>query len=149
MVLEVATGRKPITSVEDESAGSNVRLLADWVWDLYRDDVLLDAADITVCIPIPPLPRTKPVPTFTSNAFALVNGDTTATIYTGSTHHSNLTSWDQTSTLVDSDDQSASSVLSENDGDLSPPKTFAGWDDRAPILMLRLRRFSTTTSLPI
>ncbi|CAM6102111.1 unnamed protein product [Calypogeia fissa] len=54
MVLEVATGRKPIISVEDESASSNVRLLADWVWDLYRDDVLLDAADIMYSLHVIP-----------------------------------------------------------------------------------------------
>ncbi|CAM6093489.1 unnamed protein product [Calypogeia fissa] len=44
MVLEVATGRGPILSAEDER-NFNERLLVDWVWRLYRDDALLDAAD--------------------------------------------------------------------------------------------------------
>ncbi|CAM6127094.1 unnamed protein product [Calypogeia fissa] len=186
MVLEVATGRRAILSVEDESAGSNVCLLADWVWGFYSDDILLEAADhrlqsacdpgemimflkigLLCChpdpderptmrevlniwkgtSPFPPLPRTKPVPTFISNALEPV-GDTTATMYTGYTQHSDLASWDQTSSL-ESEDQSAPVVVSKDDDDLSPPKTFPGRIGGPPIPLLRLRRLSITTSLPM
>ncbi|CAM6093490.1 unnamed protein product [Calypogeia fissa] len=185
MVLEVATGRRAILSVEDESAGSNVCLLADWVWGLYSNDILLEAGDrrlqsacdpgemimflkigLLCChpdpderptmrevlniwkgtSPFPPLPRTKPVPTFISKALAPV-GDKTATMYTGYTQHSDLASWDQTSSL-ESEDESAPVVVSKDDGDLSPPKTFPGREGGPPIPMLRLRRLSTT-SLPM
>ncbi|CAM6127093.1 unnamed protein product [Calypogeia fissa] len=186
MVLEVATGRRAILSVEDESAGSNVCLLADWVWGFYSDDILLEAADRSLqsacdlgemimflkigllCChpdpderptmrevlniwkgtsPFPPLPRKKPVPTFISKALVPVGG-ATATMYTRYTHHSDLPSWDQTSSL-ESDDQRAPVVVSKDDGDLSSPKTFPGREGGPPIPMLRLRRLSTTTSLPM
>ncbi|CAM6093488.1 unnamed protein product [Calypogeia fissa] len=188
MVLEVATGRKPILSAEDER-NFNERLLVDWVWGLYRDDALLDAADCRLesawdagemitflkigllCChpdpderptmrevlniwrgtsPFPPLPRTKPVPTFISRAQAFI-GDTTATISIGDTHHSDLASWDKTSNL-DPDDDSVPIMFPKNDthdGDSSQPKTFGGREGSSPIPMLRLRRCSTTTSLPM
>ncbi|CAM6126784.1 unnamed protein product [Calypogeia fissa] len=47
VVLEVATGKKPMLSQEDREALKEV-FLVDWVWGLYRDDALLDAADGTL-----------------------------------------------------------------------------------------------------
>ncbi|CAM6126785.1 unnamed protein product [Calypogeia fissa] len=43
VVLEVATGKKPMLSQEDREALKEV-FLVDWVWGLYRDDALLNAA---------------------------------------------------------------------------------------------------------
>ncbi|CAM6083588.1 unnamed protein product [Calypogeia fissa] len=188
MVLEVATGRRAILSAEEER-NFNERLLVDWVWGLYRDVALLDAADsrlesawdagemITflkiglLCChpdpderptmrevlniwrgtsPFPPLPRTKPVPTFISRAQAFI-GDTTAKMSVGGTHDSDLSSWDQTSNLG-SDDQSAPIIFSQDDmhdGDSLQPKTFGGRQGSSLIPMVRLRRCSTTTSLPM
>ncbi|CAM6115765.1 unnamed protein product [Calypogeia fissa] len=188
MVLEVATGRKPILSAEDER-NFNGRLLVDWVWGLYRDDALVDAADCRLdsawdagemitflkigllCChpdpderpsmrevlniwrgtsPFPPLPSTKPVPTFISRAQAFI-GDTTAKISIGDTHHSDLASWDETSNLGP-DDQKAPILFPKDgmhDGDSSQPKTFGGWGGSSPIAMVRLRRYSTATSLPM
>ncbi|CAM6113073.1 unnamed protein product [Calypogeia fissa] len=46
VVLEVATGKRPILSVEDRRTTCTDRVLfVDWVWDLYKDDTLLEAAD--------------------------------------------------------------------------------------------------------
>ncbi|CAM6115665.1 unnamed protein product [Calypogeia fissa] len=130
MVLEVATGRKPILSAEDERK-FNERLLVDWVWGLYRDDALLDAADsrlesawdagemitflkigLLCCHPDPderPTMRkvlniwrgTSPFPPLPSTKPVC-------------THNSDLSSWDQTSNL-DSDDQSAPIIFSQDD----------------------------------
>ncbi|CAM6097107.1 unnamed protein product [Calypogeia fissa] len=44
MVLEVATGKKSILRPADREASDHV-LLIDWVWDLYKRDALLEAAD--------------------------------------------------------------------------------------------------------
>ncbi|CAM6117426.1 unnamed protein product [Calypogeia fissa] len=47
VVLEVATGKKPMLSQQDREALKEV-FLVDWVWGLYRDNALLDAADGTL-----------------------------------------------------------------------------------------------------
>ncbi|CAM6127415.1 unnamed protein product [Calypogeia fissa] len=44
LVLEMATGKKPLLSKEDRESFDEL-LLVNWVWSLYRDDALLDAAD--------------------------------------------------------------------------------------------------------
>lgn len=44
MVLEVATGKHALLSKQDREALNHL-LLVDWVWDMYRDDCLLNAAD--------------------------------------------------------------------------------------------------------
>ncbi|CAM6107841.1 unnamed protein product [Calypogeia fissa] len=44
LVLEMATGRQPLLSKVD-SESFNELLLVNWVWSLYRDDALEDAAD--------------------------------------------------------------------------------------------------------
>jgi serine/threonine protein kinase len=44
MVLELATGRKPMLSEDDKGSLKEV-FLVDWVWSLYEADTLLDAAD--------------------------------------------------------------------------------------------------------
>ncbi|CAM6105063.1 unnamed protein product [Calypogeia fissa] len=44
LVLEVATGKRPLL-VEKGNKTYDDMFLVDWVWDLYRDDKLLDAAD--------------------------------------------------------------------------------------------------------
>lgn len=40
----MATGRRPLLDVRDQTT-SNETLLVDWVWALYKDDALLEAAD--------------------------------------------------------------------------------------------------------
>ncbi|CAM6126783.1 unnamed protein product [Calypogeia fissa] len=47
VVLEVATGKKPRLSSEDRESLKEI-FLVDWVWNLYRDEALLDAADSTL-----------------------------------------------------------------------------------------------------
>ncbi|CAM6107827.1 unnamed protein product [Calypogeia fissa] len=44
LVLEMATGKKPLLPKEDRESFDEI-LLVNWVWSLYRDDALLDAAD--------------------------------------------------------------------------------------------------------
>ncbi|CAM6126786.1 unnamed protein product [Calypogeia fissa] len=44
VVLEVATGKKPMLSQQDREALKEV-FLVGWVWSLYQDDALVDAAD--------------------------------------------------------------------------------------------------------
>ncbi|CAM6097108.1 unnamed protein product [Calypogeia fissa] len=44
MVLEVANGKKSILPPADREASDHV-LRVDWVWDLYKEDALLEAAD--------------------------------------------------------------------------------------------------------
>ncbi|CAM6117430.1 unnamed protein product [Calypogeia fissa] len=47
VVLEVATGKKPRLSSEDKESLKEI-FLVDWVWNLYQDEALLDAADSTL-----------------------------------------------------------------------------------------------------
>ncbi|CAM6107837.1 unnamed protein product [Calypogeia fissa] len=44
LVLEMATGRQPLLSKDDRESFDEI-LLVNWVWSLYRDDALGDAAD--------------------------------------------------------------------------------------------------------
>ncbi|KAL2622396.1 hypothetical protein R1flu_002601 [Riccia fluitans] len=104
VALETATARRPLTlSLEGGGMTSEVVVLVDWVWSLYSNDKLVEAADprlggrfneahmkmvlqlgLSCChpdptarpsmrqvlqilafeTPLPPLPRSKPVPTF-------------------------------------------------------------------------------------
>ncbi|KAG6541834.1 hypothetical protein Mapa_016850 [Marchantia paleacea] len=103
VALETASGRRPLTLSVEIGVQSEIIVLVDWVWNLYKIDRLLDAADprlagrfndthmkmvlqlgLLCChpdptarpsmrqvlqilafeAPLPPLPRSKPVPTF-------------------------------------------------------------------------------------
>ncbi|CAM6122289.1 unnamed protein product [Calypogeia fissa] len=46
MVLEIATGKRPILCVDDrKKCDDESPLLVDWVWSLHKGDALLEAAD--------------------------------------------------------------------------------------------------------
>ncbi|BBN15094.1 protein MpRLK-Pelle_L-LEC29 [Marchantia polymorpha subsp. ruderalis] len=103
VALETACGRRPLTLSAEAGAQAEIVVLVDWVWNLFRVDRLLDAADprlagrfndthmslvlqlgLLCChpdptarpsmrqvlqilafeAPLPPIPRSKPVPTF-------------------------------------------------------------------------------------
>lgn len=48
LVLEVAAGKRPLLRKEDRPGSFDGSFLVDWVWDLYKDDALLKAADCTL-----------------------------------------------------------------------------------------------------